>query len=100
MALTYAVQGIYFIFGNFVVYAKKTSLMTWRADFLGGIALAVFCPVLIRLNGPIGAAQATCLAFTVSALGGFTAARKAFPMPWGTALKSLVRLSMPSRHMT
>ena len=50
MALTYAMQGIYFIFGNFTLYAKKTSLMTWRADFLGGIVLVIFCPILIRLR--------------------------------------------------
>ncbi len=95
MALTYAVQGIYFIFGNFVVYAKKTWLMTWRADFLGGIVLVIFCPILIRLNGPIGAAQATCLAFAASTFGCITAARNAFPMPWGRALKSLLALRQP-----
>ena len=92
MALTYAVQGVYFIFGNFVVYSKQTSLMTWRADFLGGVVLMIACPVLIRMNGPIGAAQATCVAFTASTLGCITAARKAYPMPWGTALMSMLRL--------
>ena len=98
MALTYAVQGIYFIFGNFVVYAKKTWLMTWRSDFLGGIVLVIFCPILIRLNGPIGAAQATCLAFTASTLGCITAAQQAFPMPWGSALRSLVKLHFPAKE--
>jgi O-antigen/teichoic acid export membrane protein len=90
MALTYAVQGVYFVFGNFVVYAKKTWLMTWRADFLGGLVLLIACPILIRWNGPIGAAEATFFAFAASTLGCITAARQAFPMPWGTALKSLV----------
>ena len=46
-------QGVYFIFGNFVIYSKKTSLMTWRADFLGGIATIILCPLIIKLNGPI-----------------------------------------------
>lgn len=86
MALTAAVQGIYFIFGNFVVYSKKTSLMTWRADFLGGVVLVIACPLLIRWNGPIGAAQATCLAVAASTIGCITAARKAYPMPWRQAL--------------
>ena len=90
MALTYAVHGIYFIFGNFVVYSKKTSLMTWRADFLGGVVMLIACPLLIRLNGPLGAAQAACLAFLASTIGCITAARKAFPMPWGSALVSLL----------
>lgn len=91
MALTSAVQGIYFIFGNFVVYSKKTRLMTWRADFLGGIVLLVTCPLLIHWNGPIGAAQATCLAFSASAVGCISAAQKAYSMPWGAALVSLLR---------
>ena len=95
MALTYAVQGIYFIFGNFVVYSKKTSLMTWRADFLGGIVLLIACPLLIHWNGPVGAAQATCLAFVASTLGCISAAKKACPMPWGEALTSMIARSKP-----
>jgi hypothetical protein len=92
MALTYAVQGIYFIFGNFVVYAKRTTLLSWRADFFGGIVLIIFCPILIQLNGPIGAAQATCLAFIASTLGCISAARTAFPMPWWPAFSSLLAM--------
>ena len=92
MALTYSVQGIYFIFGNFVVYSKRTSLMTWRADFLGGVVLLIACPLLIRWNGPIGAAQASCLAFTASAIGCITAAQRSHPMPWGPAFLSLLRM--------
>ena len=90
MTLTYAVQGIYFIFGTFVVYSKRTSLMTWRADFLGGAVLLIACPLLIRLNGPLGAAQAVCLAFAASTLGCITAAQQACPMPWGQALRSFL----------
>ena len=89
MALTYAVQGIYYIFGNFVIYSKRTSLMTWRADFLGGVVLAFACPVLIRLNGPIGAAQASFVAVAASTLGCIAAARVAYPMPWAATFRSL-----------
>ena len=88
MALTYAMQGIYFIFGNFVVYSKKTSLMTWRADFLGGLVMLITCPLLIRLNGPLGAAQAAFVAFSASTLGCISAAQRAYPMPWRQALLS------------
>ena len=90
LALMYAIQGIYCIFGNFVVYSKRTSLMTWRADFLGGAVLLVACPLLIRLNGPVGAAQGACLGFAASALGCMTAARRAYPMPWRQGLASLL----------
>lgn len=90
LGLGFAIQGIYFIFGNFVVFSKRTSLMSWRADFLGGIAMIIACPVLIYLNGPIGAAQATALAFSVSCVGCFIASRMAYPMPWKEAVLSLV----------
>jgi len=90
LALAFAVQGIYFIFGNFVVYSKRTSLISWRADFLGGISILILCPLLIHVSGPIGAAQATMIAFTISTIGCITASRKALPMPWKKAVYSLV----------
>lgn len=90
LGLGFAIQGIYFIFGNFVVFSKRTSLMSWRADFLGGFAMLIACPILIYFNGPIGAAQATALAFAVSCVGCFTASRIAYPMPWREALSSLI----------
>src|SRR5216683_1695637 len=92
LSLAFAVQGVYFIFGNFVVYATRTSLLAWRADFLAGLATLVLLPLLIRLNGPIGAAQVTFIAFTISCLGGFTASRKAFSMPWAQAARSFAEL--------
>ena len=100
MALTYALQGIYFIFGNFVVYSKKTSYMTWRADFLGGLVMLITCPLLIRLNGPLGAAQAVCLAFAASTLGCITASQKSCPMPWGRALRSFFPADMRKKTDT
>ena len=91
LALAFAMQGVYFVFANFVVFSRKTPLLSWRGDFAGGLAVLVGCPVLIHLNGPIGAAQATLLGFSVSCLGAFIASRKAFPMPWAEALRSLLK---------
>ena len=91
LALAFAMQGVYFVFANFVVFSRKTPLLSWRGDFAGGLAVLVGCPVLINLNGPIGAAQATLLGFSVSCLGAFIASRKAFPMPWAEALRSLLK---------
>jgi O-antigen/teichoic acid export membrane protein len=90
LSLTAAVSGVYFIFGNFVVYSKRTTLMTWRADFLGGLFVLVFCPLLILWIGPIGAAVASCLGYVVTTIGCFHAARIAHPMPWGAAFLSLL----------
>jgi len=88
LSLTMAFSGVYFIFGNFVVYSKQTSLMTWRANFLGGVVVLIFCPLLIHAIGPIGAAIANCLGVVASTIGCIFAARIAHPMPWGKALKS------------
>jgi O-antigen/teichoic acid export membrane protein len=95
LSLAAAAQGVYFIFGNFVVFSKRTALMAWRTDVLGGVALFVTTPVLIWLNGPVGAAQATFVAFAVSCAGCIAASRRAYPMPWGDALASLVRPQAP-----
>src|SRR5260370_35545132 len=59
LSLAFAVQGVHFIFGNFVVYARRTSLLAWRADFLPGLPTLAPLPPLIRLTVPTGAAQAT-----------------------------------------
>lgn len=90
LALAFAMQGVYFIFGNFIVYSKKTSLIAWRADFLAGVAILGLCPLFIYLNGSIGAAQSTFVAFIISTVGCFTASRKAYPMPWRSAIFSFV----------
>lgn len=90
LSLTAAVSGVYFIFGNFVVYSKRTTLMTWRADFLGGLVVLAICPLFIKWIGPVGAAVANCLGYVATTIGCITAARIAHPMPWGEALLSLI----------
>jgi O-antigen/teichoic acid export membrane protein len=89
LSMTAAVSGVYFIFGNFVVYSKRTSLLTWRADFLGGLAVLILCPLLILWIGPIGAAVSNFLGYVVTTIGCITVARIAHPMPWGQALASI-----------
>lgn len=90
LSLAMAVQGVYFIFGNFVVYSKKTYLLSWRADFLGAIVMLISCPILIHFLGGIGSAIATTLAFSVSTLGCIWASKHAYPMPWRQGLTTLL----------
>lgn len=91
LALAFAFNGIYYVFGNFVLYSKKTKLIAWRADFLGGLATLALCPLAIHFWGGAGAAAATAAAFAISCAGCITAACKAHPMPWRAALGSLLR---------
>lgn len=92
LGLAFTMQGVCFIFGSFVIYSKKTHLIAWRADFVGGLSTLILCPFLITLNGPIGAAQATFLTFVISAIGYITASRKAYPIPWKEAASSFLPL--------
>ncbi|MEO6054317.1 MAG: oligosaccharide flippase family protein [Chthoniobacterales bacterium] len=90
LSLAMAVQGVYYIFSNFVIYSKKTHLLGWRGDFLGAIVMLIMCPLLIHLMGGVGSAVATVLATAVSTFGCIWAARHAYPMPWGKAITSLI----------
>ncbi len=85
LSVAASLQGVYFIFGNFIIFAKKTHLMAWRIDFLGGIAVVASCPLLIWWVGPVGAAIANCFGFLVSLIGCITAMQQAHPMPWREA---------------
>ncbi|MCC7517945.1 MAG: hypothetical protein IT578_02045 [Verrucomicrobiae bacterium] len=55
----------------------------------------LLCFLAILLGG-IGAAAA----FAISCLGGITAACRAHPMPWGAALRSLLRPDAASRNQS
>lgn len=90
LSLAMATQGIYMIFGNFIIYSKKTHLMAWQANFLGGLVVLISCPLLISWLGPIGAAIANFLGVAASAVGCLVASLSAFPMPWKQALLSWV----------
>jgi len=82
LSLAFSFQGICFLFSSFIIYSKKTHFLTWRADFLGGLFVLCFCPILISMNGPLGAAQSISLAFLISSAGYYFALRKAYPLPF------------------
>ena len=91
LSLTVAISGVYFIFGNIVVYSKRTSLLAWRADFLGACVVLVSCPFLISTIGPVGAAVANFIGVAASTIGCISAARVAHPLPWTTAIKCMFK---------
>lgn len=90
LSMAFALQGVYFVFSNLVIYSKQTHLMSWRANFLGGVVVLISCPVLIKMIGPIGAAVANCLGVFSSVIGCIVASRIAYPMPWKEAFMSLL----------
>ena len=90
LSIAFSMRGIFLIYEKFIIYEKKTKLITWTTDFLGAISLILFCPILISNNGPIGAAQATFIAFTLSALGCVIVVINNDPLHWKEAIKKRV----------
>lgn len=81
IALGYAFHGIYTMSLNYILYQKKTFVLT----IIGIVTIIfniVFNYTLISLNGAIGAAQATFLTFFIRALLVWCVAQKVYPMPW------------------
>lgn len=81
IAAGYAVNGMYRMVIPFLHYAKKTHLVP-----IGSTTAAVsnlfLNFILIKLNGPIGAAQATFLSFSIFYAITFFFAIRVYKMPW------------------
>ena len=80
-------QGLYKILFPYIVLLNKTNILG-KTTFIAAIINLIATYVLIKLNGPIGAAQATFLAYSVSFLFVFVYTIKRYPMPWFFALRS------------
>lgn len=87
LALAAAFTGSYRMRSVYVLYTKKTYLMAWTTDFLGSVVNLILCPILILLNGPIGAAQSTAIAYMFSLVGCWKVSQMAYPMPWFKVIK-------------
>ncbi|MHB8580445.1 MAG: flippase, partial [Ignavibacteriaceae bacterium] len=84
ISLGYAMLASYQMFGIYAIYTKKTRLIAFRTDFIAAIVKLPLTYFLIKLMGPIGAAQATFIAYLITALSAWHINNKAFPMPWFT----------------
>jgi len=85
IALGYAFNGMYFMVSNYLFYAEKTYILTMVT-----VTAAIFnigaTYILIKLNGTIGAAQASCLTFFVFFILTWLASNKVYRMPWRLSL--------------
>lgn len=66
----------------FIIYMKKNKKLSYRGDLLAATINIILCPILINLNGPIGAAQSTMIAYFVSFLSVWKLSDEIYPMPW------------------
>lgn len=86
ITLGMAADGMYKMVVGYIYYAKKTYLLVWVTLFTGLLSVLLNY-LLIKKNGPIGAAQAMVVTFYVTYILTWFLANKAYPMPWSLRLK-------------
>ena len=81
IALGFAFHGMYRMVTSYIFYVRKTS---WLAGitFFTAVANVILSYFLIKLNGTVGAAQGTMLAYFISFVLTWIAAARLFKMPW------------------
>ena len=81
IALAFATRGIYQLTLLYLIHEGKTSFLAYNTLVAVSINL-IMNYFLIRINGIVGAAQATLIAFCVMSLGTWWYANRIHKMPW------------------
>jgi O-antigen/teichoic acid export membrane protein len=77
----YAFQGMYLMVVNYIFYTKRTYILS-AITFLTGLLHVGISYYLIKLNGIIGAAQATTISFFIMFLLVWVLSSRIYSMPW------------------
>jgi len=81
IALGNAFGGMYYMVTNYISYENKNYLLAITT--LAAAALnVIFVYFLMKINGPVGAAQGTMLAYLCLFLFTWILSQKVYPMPW------------------
>lgn len=86
IALGYAATGMYYMVANYIFYVKKTYILSW-ITFFSAILNIFLNYFLIKINGAIGAAQATTITFFISFILAWILSAKVYKMPWFSFFK-------------
>ena len=86
LAIGYAVHGMYVMVVSYIFYEKKTYLLSIIA-VITVVLNIIFNYIFIKMNGAVGAAQATFLTFLLRFLLVWYFSNKIYPMPWFSFLK-------------
>ena len=81
ITLGFIARGFYQIFFNVIVHEGKTKVLMY-ITFIAGIINLILNYYLIKLNGIVGAAQATVIAFSIMFLVAFIYVNKISPLKW------------------
>ncbi len=81
IALGYAFSGMYKMVVNYIFFVQKTYILAW-VTFSCALVNVLLNYILIKLNGSIGAAQATTITFFLSFIFTWILSNKVYKMPW------------------
>lgn len=88
LAIALAVKGLYGALMVFVMYHKRTIILTY-ATFVFALLNIMLNIWFIHLNGAVGAAQATLTVYILAVFWLLAFTQKLHPLPWGKALTTL-----------
>jgi O-antigen/teichoic acid export membrane protein len=81
ISLGFAFSAMYYMVSAYIFFAGRTHLLAW-VTILSALLNILLNYLLIRRNGPVGAAQASAVAFLVSFLLTWALGNRAYRMPW------------------
>lgn len=81
IAMSQVAFAMYRLLAIFITFSRKTYLLAWITLLSGLVAVAANF-ALIRINGAIGAAQATFLAYLTFFILTWMFVNRLYPMPW------------------
>lgn len=81
IAFGFAFSGMYYMVTNYIFFVGKNHLLAW-VTFVTAVINIALNYVLIKLNGAIGAAQASAAAFFMSFVLTWFVSAKVYQMPW------------------
>lgn len=86
LSIAFALNGMYFIFTNYISYKKKTYLLS-ILTLSTGIFNLIMSYILISTYGAIGAAYSSVISWCIFFIGSWIMANHVYPMPWLSFLK-------------
>ena len=81
ITLGFAFNGMYYMVANYIFFAGKTAILAW-VTLSSAIINIAFNYCFIKLNGPVGAAQASTLTFFFSFIMTWVLSARVYKMPW------------------
>lgn len=81
IVIGFAFNGMYYMVTNYIFYANKTHVLA-VVTFITALINIVLNYTLIKINGPVGAAQASALAFFTCFVLTWVLSARVYKMPW------------------